>query len=652
LVPCLCLVLLGIVGWTFWPSLQCQFLIADDQPYVLENAQVKDGITWPNIAAAFTSLGNSNWHPVTWLSHMLDCQMYGLNPKGHHFTNVLIHGCNVMLVFLVLRRLTGKMWLSWLVALLFGIHPLRVQSVTWISERKDVLSLFFWMLTIWAYACFAEATDGREKKAKYFYGLTFLFLVLGLMSKTMLVTMPFVFLLLDYWPLNRWEKESAWKLVKEKLPFFLPIILVGILSYKAQQLGGMTVEMSGLPFGYRIENAFVSYVRYLGKLFWPVNLCLCYPHPGKWPPLLAIGAVLVIAIISVLMFAGRRRAPYAFVGWSWYLGTLVPVIGVVQLGSQSMADRYTYIPIIGIMVALVWGLYELTKRWRPGVVMASIGAAGLSVACIVRTRDEIRYWQNDVTVWNHAILVTEDNFMAHYKLGLALWSAHLRSQAVAHYEEAVKINPEYALAQKMLGSALGNEQRYHEAMNHFKKGLELAPDDAQGWRNYGLGYCKLGRLNEALVYSRKSLEFGTNISTLTQIEAILEMKAQAKQQNAELRAALANEPDGAEANNNLGWFLCTSLSEEERNGNEAIQLAAHACELTKNDPICVMTLATAYAETEQYDKATATAEYACSLEAKTGNESALKYCQQLLDLFRRHEPWYTLSIYNNVTLKQ
>jgi len=648
LVPFLCVALVVIVGWTFLPSLDGQFLFSDDYPYVVENSHVKDGFTEANVVAAFVSLGNSNWHPVTWLSHMLDCQLYGLNPWGHHLTNVIIHACNVLLVFLVLRKLTGATWLSWAAAILFGIHPLRVQSVAWISERKDVLSLFFWLLTIWAYACYARESDARTKKAKYFYGLTFAFFILGLMSKTMLVTMPFVLLLLDYWPLERWRQKSRWSLIKEKLPMFIPVIVVSILSYKAQQLGGMTEEMGNLALGYRVENAVVSYARYLGKLFWPVNLCLCYPHPGQWPPGLVIGATLLVLAISVLVILGRRRAPYAFVGWFWYLGTLVPVIGIVQLGSQSMADRYTYIPIIGIMIVLVWGACELTKRLRLHVVILSTTLAVLTIACIARTRDELQYWRNDVTVWTRAIAVTQDNFMAHYTFGTLLIPTSRQNQALHEFEEAARIKPDFARAQKFIGIVLGNLKRYPEALDHVNKALALAPGDAWTWYNGAVAYDNLGRLKDALAYCRKSLELETNAEPQTLMGQILQHQAQAKQQNSDLRAALEKEPDRVEAINNLAWFLATSLSEDERNGNEAIQLATRACELSHNYPICVTTLAAAYAETGQYDKAIATADLACSLAEKSGDEQSLKGCQAAREYFRAHQPCYEISNYNDL----
>lgn len=363
-VVVLSLLLFGLVVWTFFPSLQCQMLIFDEFAYVFKNPHVNNGIHWDNIKWAFTSLEYSNWYPLTWISHMLDVQFYGWKAWGHHLTNVLLHALNTVLVFLVFRKLTGAAWRSIVVALLFGLHPLRVESVTWISERKDVLSTTFWLLAMWTYISFTERLKMQNGKAKAFYALTLLFLVMGLMSKTMLVTLPFVFLLMDYWPLQRWEQKSKWSLVIEKAPFFMAIIAVSIIAYLAQQRSGQTEEMINLSLTDRSENAVISYVRYLGKLFWPENLCVYYPHPGHWPAVDVGLACLFVIGVSVIAWKRRAQMPYLFVGWFWYLGTLVPVINLVQLGSQSIADRYTYVPTIGICFAVVWSLSELTKNGR------------------------------------------------------------------------------------------------------------------------------------------------------------------------------------------------------------------------------------------------------------------------------------------------
>ena len=335
-------------------------------------------------------------------------------------------------------------------------------------------------------------------------------------------------------------------------------------------------------------------------------------------------------------------------GWFWYLGTLVPVIGIVQLGSQSMADRYTYIPMIGIMIVLVWGACELTKRLRLHVVILSTTLAVLTIACIARTRDELPYWKDNITVWTRAIAVTKDNFMAHYKLGVMLWASSQQNQALNELQEAVRINPDFAMAHKYLGTACASLERIPEAFAHYKKGLELAPDDAATWFNYALCCCKMGRLNDALASCQKSQAIGGDPSRQHWINLILQHQALAKQQNADLRAALEKNPDRGDAIDNLAWFLATTVSEDERNGVEAVQLATRACELSHNNPACVATLAAAYAETGQSDKAITTIDLACSLAEKTGDEPSLKYFQKLRECFSTHMPCYELSVYNNL----
>jgi protein O-mannosyl-transferase len=410
-----CSLLFVFIVWVFAPALGGKFMFYDENAYLLSNAHVNSGLSWANVCWAFLSLEYANWYPLTWISHMVDVQFYGLNPWGHHLTNILLHALNTVLVFLVFRKMTGAAWRSWIVALLLGLHPLRVESVAWISERKDVLSTMFWLLAMWAYARFADESKSKGWKIKLFYSLTLLFFVMGLMSKTMLVTLPFVFLLLDFWPLKRWEQKSRWSLVLEKTPFFLFTTIVSVLSYIAQQRGGTMQKMINLPLSDRFGNAAISYVRYLGKFFWPENLCIYYPHPGHWPTMETVVASLLLIGISLFVFTQRGTKPYLFTGWFWYLGTLVPVIGLVQLESQSMADRYTYVPLIGVYVMLVWGLCELTRQWRYQIAALSTLALVATILCAAMTRWEIGFWKDGVTVWTRAAVVTENNYIAHMR---------------------------------------------------------------------------------------------------------------------------------------------------------------------------------------------------------------------------------------------
>ena len=502
------LFLFGLVLWTFWPSLQGNFLFYDESAYIIENPHVNTGLSWSNISWGLFSLEYANWHPVTWWSHMLDCQLYGLNPWGHHLTNILIHAANTVLVFIVFRKMTGALSWSLLIALLFGLHPLRVASVTYISERRDVLSLFFWMLTLWAYLRYAEG-----KREKLYYGLAVLFFILGLMSKSMLVTLPFVLLLLDFWPLERWRQKDWLNLVLEKVPFFVLTLVVCWLAYTAQHKAGMMREMADLPFSARVENAVISYERYIGKLFWPVDLCAYYPHPGHWPGLMVISASVFVLGISLLAWGHRQQRPYLLVGWFWYLGTLVPVIGLVQLLSQSIADRYTYIPVLGLLLVVTVGLKELAQHWRPLMTILPFIAMIAVVACIVRTRAEIQYYHDDITLWRRTIAITRDNYHAHYALGVFLMKTPHSEQAVGEFLEAVRLNPQFIDARNELGCLLAFQKRYQEALIQFLAILEMDPANQSALQNAGLSYGELGNYSKGEECFRKLLLLDPNNTT-------------------------------------------------------------------------------------------------------------------------------------------
>ena len=360
-----------------------EFVNYDDGDYVEGNSQVQSGVTLSGAEWAFTTGHASNWHPLTWLSHMLDCQIYGLKPWGHHLTNILLHAVNTLLLFLVLRRMTGKLWPSAFVAALFGWHPVHVESVAWISERKDVLSAFFWLLTMGAYARYAEEFKVQSSKYKVYYGLALLLFMLGLMSKPMVVTLPFVLLLLDFWPLKRiadsrftiYETKpksqaqsdgvSIPRALLEKLPFLALAVGSSVATFLVQRQGGAVASIDNLTIGQRLANAVVSYLRYVGKMIWPTDLSVLYPHPGNWPVWLIAASVIFLIGVSVWSGLIYRRRPYITVGWFWFVGTLVPVIGVVQVGVQSMADRYLYVPGIGLSIMVAWGASELVgARWR------------------------------------------------------------------------------------------------------------------------------------------------------------------------------------------------------------------------------------------------------------------------------------------------
>ncbi len=435
----LALALAAAVIIVYWPVLGHPFVEFDDPDYVTENAQVQQGLTWSGIVWALKSVDAANWHPITWLSHMLDVTFYHLNPRGHHWTSILLHAANSALLFWLLRACTGSLWRSAVAAALFGLHPLRVESVAWVAERKDVLSGFFALLTLWAYAKYYKLKEQQSDQQSRWYGLAVLFFALGLMSKSMLVTLPFVLLLLDIWPLKRFSDlriavsntppnssafnkmkagigtlaRGAKPLVIEKIPFFALSAASCVITLYAQGRGGAVAQLQDLSLLDRAANAAVSVARYLGKIIWPANLAVFYPHPRHWPAWQVAGAALGILLITWSVARGLRRAPHLAVGWLWFLGMLIPVIGLVQVGSQSMADRYTYLPSIGLTIAAVWGLFYLTKSRPPARVAAMAAAVAVMVLCGFASRAQTKHWRSASALFEHAATVTEGNYVAH-----------------------------------------------------------------------------------------------------------------------------------------------------------------------------------------------------------------------------------------------
>jgi len=411
---------------------------------------------------------------------------------------VLLHATNTALVFLVFRRMTRATWRSMVLAALFGLHPLRVESVAWVTERKDVLSTLFWMLTLWAYVKYVEAAEVRNSKSSMWYGTALAMFVLGLMSKAILVTLPCVLLLLDYWPLERFKPRSAWRLVTEKIPFFALAVVASVVTFMVQKHGGAVAPVENLPLGARSGNALISYCRYLEKLFWPTDLAVFYPHPGYWPMEQVLLAGGLIVGISVLLFVKRRRYPFMLMGWLWFCGTLVPVIELVQSGEQAMADRFTYVPSLGVLILTIWGAYELTRRWRHQVIVLSVAGSAAIVLCIGLTRHQLGYWKDDETLFRHALEVTENNYLAHKTLGDALLKQNQTDEAINQYQEAIRLKPGYADAHYNLGNALLKQGQIDEAIRQFQEVIRLKPDDAEAHNNLGTALDRKGQSEEAV----------------------------------------------------------------------------------------------------------------------------------------------------------
>ena len=530
----ICLAMAILTVTAFWQLKDCGFINFDDNFYVYENHYVQSSLNWNSIGQAFSwelVKISTNWHPITWLSFMLDYQIFGLNPQGFHLMNLLFHVMNTILLFLVLRRMTKRLWPSVFVAALFAIHPLHVESVAWIAERKGLLSTFFWMLTMGAYSYYVEHPGLRR------YSLVLLFFVLGLMSKPMLVTLPFVLLLLDYWPLRRFgeikpehkiqtkviEKETLevkkqadpeykWSLIYrflwEKVPLFVLIILSGVVTYIAQQKGGAVASIKELPLVVRIGNAIISYIAYIGKMIWPSNLAVFYPYSGLLVPWQVLGSVFLVIAITLAVIWMIKRTPYLATGWLWYLGTLVPVIGIVQVGNQAMADRYTYIPLIGLFIMVAWGVPDLLKKWnhRKEILFA---LSVLSILCLsIITWTQVRYWQNSITLYDHTLKVTDDNWpvyinrcSAHNKLGNY-------KQAIDDCSRAIEIKPDYIYAYYNRGNAYDSLGNYKQAIEDYGRAIEIRPNYSEAYNNRGVTYQKQGDKISSCRDAQKACELG------------------------------------------------------------------------------------------------------------------------------------------------
>jgi protein O-mannosyl-transferase len=549
----LLLVILTVAS--FWSVKENAFVSLDDGAYVTENPHVLGGITWANTVWAFTTGRAGNWNPLTWLSHMLDCQFYGMNPAGHHTTSLILHAANTVLLFWFLRSITGATWRCFAVAALFALHPLHVESVSWVAERKDVLSTFFFLLALDAYArnvrretklqvlvavgdgargakvCkanqhAAQAAVGTPLLPLPYLGSLFFF-ALGLMSKPMLVTVPCLLLLLDFWPLGRLAfplasnpRGRVRRLLIEKIPFFLLSLAVSVATIMFQQEAGAMRSLAAISLDFRLANAVLSYCRYLIQVFWPVDLAVFYPYSPLFSPWTVGAAALSLLVGSALVFRLASKKRYLAFGWLWYLTSLLPVIGLVQVGGQAHADRYTYIPLIGVFIVLVWGAHDLTKRWRrQALILPSAGILVLFL-CAAMTRRQVAYWRDSETLFRHATLVTRNNYAAYDNLGL-YFSAHGKSneaiqnfrraleifptagevyenlglellmrgnvnEAITNFQNAVRFNPGRATAHCNFGCALASQRKWREATREYLESLRLNPEDAQVRRNLGL----------------------------------------------------------------------------------------------------------------------------------------------------------------------
>jgi len=548
----ICAGLLVSVLIVFWPTLGHEFINYDDFSYVVHNNHVKSGLTLPGIRWAFTSTYASNWHPVTWLSHMLDCQLFGLRPGGHHFTNLLFHAANTILLFLLLRTMTGALWRSAIVAALFAVHPLHVESVAWVAERKDLLSTFFMLITLSAYAGYV-----RQPGWKRYVPVIFLFAV-GLMAKPMLVTLPFVLVLLDYWPLDRLEMDGKSRkqkltvlkrLLLEKAPLFLLSAASSVITIFAQT--SAIWNLADIPIPTRLGNAIISYAKYLGLTFWPTDLAIIYPYPDSLCFLEMILASAVLVVISTFVFLTAKKHRYLPVGWLWFLGTLVPVIGIVQVGSQAMADRYTYIPLIGIFIMLAWGGSDLFERFKWSAKASEIITAGFILVLMTLSARQVVFWKDGITLFQHTIRVTSDNYVAHNNLGIALAHQGKRDEASIHFREALRISPIYTHARYNLALNCQNEGNIDEAIVHYRELIRLSPS-ADGRNNLAVALMARGEYEEAAEQLLKAIQDDPgNARAYNNYGVILMQKGDTDAARLQFEKSLRLDPNYENARSNL-----------------------------------------------------------------------------------------------------
>ncbi len=653
-----CLFLAAIIWAVFGQTLHHEFVNYDDPGYVYDNPAVTRGLTLQGIEWAFTHSVRANWHPLTMLSHMLDCRFYGLNAGGHHLTSLLLHTATAVLLFLVLRRMTGFLWRSAFVAAVFAIHPLRVESVAWVSERKDVLSGLFFMLTVGAYGRYVEKSKVQDPRSKVFYGLALVFFALGLMSKPMLVTLPFVLLLLDYWPLNRLRAEAATepvfrlagrrvprRLVFEKLPLLGLAGASGVATIYAQTDALTSFEKFSLSL--RVGNALISYVAYLGQMFWPSGLAVLYPIIASGVGISKVVLSLVLlASISAGVFILCRRHPYFLTGWLWYLIMLAPVIGLVQVGAQARADRYTYLPQIGLYLMLTWAAGELWGGWRYRRMVLGGGATVILMALIFCAHAQTSYWRNSESLWTHTLTCTPDNAITHYNLGNALLQMGSVDEAIVQYQKALQIKPDYADAHNNLGNVLFLKGKMDEAITQYQKALQIKPDYAIAHNNLGIALNKTSHVDEAITHFQKALQIKPDFAEAHGNfgDALLQ-KGNVDEAITQYQKALQITPDDADVLNNLAWLLATCPDAHFRDGVQAVRYAGRACELTYYQKATFIgTLAAAYAEAGRFDDAVATAQKACTLAFESGDQNLLNKNQELVTLYQAHQPYHEVAI--------
>lgn len=618
-----CLLLAAMSFLVYGQMVHHNFINFDDETYLTQNFVVQKGLTWQTVLWAFKTTHANFWHPLTWLSHMLDFQLFKGNAGLHHLTNLLIHIASTILLFLFLRRSTGALWCGAVVAALFAVHPLHVESVAWASERKDTLSTFFWMLTMWCYVRYAERPDLKR------YSLVLLAFVMGLMAKPMLVTLPFVLLLFDWWPLKRvrfekladlWrDKEkrgTVLRLILEKVPLLVLALAASVVAYIAQKNGGAIGTLDKYPMSVRIENALSAYVLYIAKTIWPMHLMIPYPHPGKIPLWQVGSALAILAGISVMVFRRGRKYPYLVVGWLWYLGTLLPVIGLIQVGYHALADRYTYIPLVGLFIITAWGVADISSRWHPRYKRTVlISLAGITFAFLTAVAwVQVGYWKNSIKLFEHslnldtrnlaahnnlgtallgkgdikggefhfheALKLDPNNAITHHNLGLSLYRQGKTEEAIKLYEKALKLNPRQIQTHIKLGDALLARGDLEGAIKHYSVALKAQPYDIEVQNNIGNAFMRLGKYDEAIKHYSAAQRLRPDASVRYNLGSALLNAGKIDEAITYLADSLRLDPNNAKAHNNLANALARRGDTEEAiiHYHEALRLDPRSAE--------------------------------------------------------------------------
>ncbi len=627
----------------FLPATRFSFINYDDNDYITANPPVQAGLSLAGVKWAFTTMHASNWHPLTWISHMADCSLFGLNPGGHHLVNVLFQCANTVLLFALLLRLTNALWPAAFVAALFAWHPLHIESVAWIAERKDVLSTFFALLTLLCYTRFVQEKNRRD------LWLALLFFAFGLLSKPMLVTLPCVLLLLDLWPLQRlprgtWRVADVWPLVREKIPFFALVVAACLLTIMAQSqsVRGDTavVSLEIVPLHYRLKNVPVAYTEYLLKLAWPAKLSAFYPLADRIPAARAATAVATLLLISVVAFWRRRSQPYLVVGWLWFLGMLVPVIGLVQVGGAAMADRYSYLPGVGIFIMVAYAARDLAGKFSATKNLLAVAAVLVLGGCLWATDKQLPVWQNSEMLFRHALAVTSKNDIAHNDLAIALEEKGDLTGAATEYRAAIKIAPERHLLHNNLGNILGQLGQHTEALAEYREAIRLQPADALLHVAAGHELASLGRFEEALkeFAGAERLDPSHARTHLERADVFFQQGRDVVAVN-ELRAALRLTPDDWKILAETAHRLAASENPETRDGKMALALALKANVLSQqSQPMVFDVLGMALAETGDFTNAVTCAQNAYGL-AKVAKMKSLEPITQRRELYLKHQPW-------------